>query len=232
MRWRKYLLGRKGRGEQIPAIGLIGAEFDGNVVVWIHPNGKASLFKEGKLIPEAQRIVDKRAGILAVDVFLTGEFDGAKPPPVDKKYAGFTFGYNRPLLASRVHDVLTAVAFAKSHEKTKAVYLLGLEQAGPWVALARALCGDSVRRTAVDFNQFRFEDVKTTDDAMMLPGALKYSGLPAFAALTAPGELLVHHGADPAHCLTAAFAAAKAEDHLQHTSEKASIEKIIDWLLR
>jgi dienelactone hydrolase len=232
LRWRKYLLSRKGKGEQIPAIGLIGAEFDGNVVVWVHPKGKASLFKDGKLIPEAQRIVDKKAGILAVDVFLTGEFDVAKSPPVDKKYAGFTFGYNRPLLANRVHDVLTAVAFARGHERTKAVHLLGIDQAGPWVALARALCGDRVARTAVDFDQFRFENVKTTNDAMMLPGALKYGGLPAFAALTAPAELFVHHGADSGRCLTAAYAAAKAEDHLQRTSEKASFERIIDWLLR
>ncbi len=52
--------------------------------------------------------------------------------------AGFTFGYNRSLLANRVHDILTAVAFVKGHEKTKTVDLLGIDKAGPWVLLARA----------------------------------------------------------------------------------------------
>src|SRR5205807_369450 len=115
LRWRKYFLSRKGEGEQVPAIGLMGKEFDGTVVVWIHPSGKASLFDNGKLVPAAQQIVDKKAAILGVDVFMTGEFQPAKPPEVDQKFAGFTFGYNRPLLANRVHDILTGVEFARGH---------------------------------------------------------------------------------------------------------------------
>jgi dienelactone hydrolase len=234
LHWRKYLIGRKGKGEQIPAFGVRGPEFNGTVVVWVHSSGKSSLFENGKLVPAAQRIVDKKAGILAVDVFLTGEYEPGKPPPVDKKYAGFTFGYNRPLLANRVHDILTAVAVAKAHEKTKTVHLLGLEQAGPWVALARPLCGDAVERTASDFNQFRFESVNATDDAMMLPGALKYGGLPAFAALIAPGELFVHNheSTGAGRWLNAAFGAAKAENHLQSVAEKAAPETVVEWLLR
>ena len=43
--------------------------------------------------------------------------------PVNEGYAGYTYGYNRPLLAQRVHDVLTAVAHAKGHEKAKQVHL-------------------------------------------------------------------------------------------------------------
>ena len=64
-----------------------------------------------------------------------------------------TFGYNRPLLANRVHDILTAVAMAKRHEKTKTVHLVGLDKAGPWVLLARGLCGDAVARTAADIDR-------------------------------------------------------------------------------
>src|SRR5262249_1725728 len=47
--WRRYLIGRKGSGEQVPAVGLKGKDFDGTVVVWVHPEGKASLWKDGKL---------------------------------------------------------------------------------------------------------------------------------------------------------------------------------------
>ena len=48
---------------------------DGTVVVWIHPRGKASLLRDGKLVPEARKILEGKAGILAPDVFWTGEED-------------------------------------------------------------------------------------------------------------------------------------------------------------
>lgn len=232
--WRKFFIGRKGQDEQIPAIGIRGPKFDGTVVVWIHPEGKRSLVKDGKLVAAAQTILDKQAAILAVDVFGTGEFDEAKLPPIDTKYAGYTFGYNRPLLANRVHDVLTAVAFAKSHDETKTVHLVGFDKAGPWVVLARGLCGDAVARTAVDFDKFRFEKVRTVTDEMMLPGALKYGGLAAFAALAAPGELFVHNhqGTGSGPWLKMAYGAAGQPDGLQRQSEKASPEKVVSWLLR
>ncbi len=59
--------------------------------------------------------------------------------------------------------------------------------------LAKALAGDAVAKTAADLNQFRFESIKETADPMMLPGAVKYGGLPAFLALCAPGEVFVHN---------------------------------------
>src|SRR5262249_12325499 len=162
----------------------------------------------------AQAVIDRQAAILAVDVFGTGEFEDAKLPPVNDKFAGYTFGYNRPLLANRVHDILTAIALAKGHEETKTVHLVGFDRAGRWVALARGLCGDAVARTAVDFDRFRFEKVVTVTDEMMLPGALKYGGLGALAALAAPGELLVHdhRGTGMGQWLNAAYKAAGHPD--------------------
>src|SRR5262249_16223541 len=41
--WRKFLLSRKGQGEKVPAVGLLPEGFNGTVVVWIHPEGRASL---------------------------------------------------------------------------------------------------------------------------------------------------------------------------------------------
>ena len=73
-------LGRKGSAKQIPAVGVRSARtFDGTVVVWIHPDGKSSLWKDGKLVPAAQKILDAKAAILAVDVFGTGELSSDKP---------------------------------------------------------------------------------------------------------------------------------------------------------
>jgi dienelactone hydrolase len=235
LRWRKLLLGRKGKGEQVPAVMVAGPQSDGNrVVVWVHPEGKSSLMKDGKLVPAAQRILDGKAAILVVDVLLTGEFEGAKPPAVNANYAGYTFGYNRSLLANRVHDILTAVACARK-EKLKTVHLVGFEKAGPWVVLARALCGDAVARTAADLNQFRFGQVTKTGDEMMLPGAVKYGGLPAFAVLCAPGELYLHNAPEvrpnELDALPGAYRTA-AKGTYTRRSDKAEAEKVIAWLLR
>ncbi len=232
--WRRFLLSRKGASEQVPAVGVMGPEFDGTVVVWVHPDGKASLLQEGKLVPAAQKLLDRKAAILAVDVFGTGELKLDKPMPIDNRYGGYTFGYNRPLVAQRVHDILTAVAFARGHEKTKAVHLVGFEKSGPWVLLARGLCGSVVARTAADWDSFRFYKVRHEDDEMMLPGAMKYGGLSALAALAAPGELFVYHyqSTGSGHWLRPVYAASGYPSALVRQSPKAPAEQVAEWLTR
>ncbi|HTU20704.1 MAG TPA: hypothetical protein VMG10_21770 [Gemmataceae bacterium] len=233
----RYIVERKGKKERILAYWEFPPNSDGNaetVVVWIHPRGKASLYHDGKLVPAAKQILDRKAAIFAVDVFGTGDLFLDKPIAVNKDYAGFTFGYNRTLLAERVGDILTAIAAAKSQSWVKTVHLVGFDKAGPWVLLARGLCGDAVKRTAADFNGFRFDKVRTTTDEMMLPGGLKYGGLPALAALAAPGELFVHNyrGTGSGLWLKAVYAAADAKNQHHRSSEKVTEEKIAEWLLR
>jgi len=190
-----------------------GAEVDA-VVVWVDPRGGMPTVpaKVAVLVPE-----------------LT-----TKAAPVDKNFAGYTFGYNRPLLAQQVRDVVTAVAAAKAIAGTKPVHLVGLGEAGPAVLLARAVCGDAVARTAADVNRFRFDQVRTTDDPMMLPGALKYGGLGAFAGLIAPHELLDfnHQGSGTGKWLEAAYAAAGAKDKLKREMGALTPEKVVEWVLR
>jgi len=230
----KLMLGRKGKGEQVPAVLLTPGGHGGRLVVWIDPAGKASLWQDGKLSAAARQVLGQKAAILAPDVFFTGELRGPHAPAVDHRYAGFTFGYNRPLLANRVHDVLTAVAFARGRKEVTAVDLVGFGKAGPWVCLARALCGDAVARTAADLDRFRFDNVRAVDDEMMLPGALKYGGLPALAALAAPAELFLYNdrGTGAGAWLRAAYEAAGAADHLRRSPEKLSDQKVLAWLLQ
>jgi dienelactone hydrolase len=231
---RTYLLGRKGQREAVPFVGLRGKEFDGTVVVWVHPEGKSSLFKDGKLVPAAQKILDAKGAIYAIDVLGTGELTPEQPFEVNDKFSGYTFGYNRPLLANRVHDILTVVAYAKGNGEVKKVHLVGFEKAGPCVLLARGLCGDVVARTAADWNEFRFDKVRTTKDEMMLPGALKYGNLSALAALAAPGELFIHNnrGSGAGRWLKAAYEAAGAADKRKANGDKATPEAVVEWLMR
>src|SRR5205814_2415087 len=135
--------------------------WNGRMVVWVHPDGL-----KGSNTPPFERLLKAGVAVCMVEVFRAGE----TKQEINKNFAGYTFGYNRPLLANRVHDILTAVAWARLDEKTKKVDLVGFDAAGPWVLLARPLCGDTVARTAADVNGFRFDKVGRVDDEMMLPG--------------------------------------------------------------
>ncbi len=152
---------------------------------------------------------------------------------VSLAYAGYFYGYNRALVAERVHDILTATAYARQQAGLN-IHLVGFEKAGPWVVLASGLCGNAVKRTAADLNGFRFEQVKDFDDEMMLPGALKYGGLVTLAGVIAPHELYLHNtkGAGAAAHLTAAYQAAGRRRSWKRHDEKADASTVVQWLLR
>lgn len=204
-------------------------------VVWLHPKGKASLIENGKWHPAVQALLDANTRILAIDLLHTGEQVRDKPFGVDKGYAGYTYGYNRTVLAERVYDALTAIAFCNLFfPGPPPVHLLGFGEMGPVAVLAKALAGDKVAKVAADLNQFRFETLKDIADPMMLPGAAKYGGLGAFLALCAPGEVLVHNhkGTATGHLAQMAYEAAGAKDKLTRVPEKLDDAKVIDWLMK
>jgi dienelactone hydrolase len=225
-------LTRKGTGEEVIAALLRTGEFD-TVIVAVDM-GAASKKDYTVLPKEFDYLMGKKVALLDVRPLLTYNPENAKPPMVDPKFAGYTFGYNRPLLANRVQDILTAVAYAKGLKGVKKVHLVGIAKDGPSVLLARALCGYAVDRCAVDVDGFRFDKVRRTNDEMMLPGALKYGGLPAFAALCAPHEILLynHKGTGMGQWIKPAYEAAKASDHYKSEGEKFEAEKLVEWLLR
>src|SRR5260370_14624684 len=76
----------------------------------------------------------------------------------------------------------------------KNVHRVGTGEAGPWVILARALAGDEVTRSIADLNGFAFSRITRMDDAMLLPGALKYGGIGGIAALGVPRETYLFGG--------------------------------------
>jgi hypothetical protein len=196
-------LTRQGQREQIPTVGLVPSGWKGTLVVWVHPDGKSSLFEENDTpIPAVRQLLEQKVAVLAADLFLTGEYraPGQTTSPLgfdqkyhkDLPYVGYFHGYNRGILANRVHDLLTVIGFAKTLNP-KAVHLVGIGQAGPWALLARAAAGDAIGRAAIDLNGFDFDQVKTTTDEMMLPGALKYGGIYGFVPLCLAGETRLYH---------------------------------------
>ncbi|MCE9567957.1 MAG: acetylxylan esterase [Planctomycetes bacterium] len=232
---RKLVLrayGRRNEKDSVPTVILGAKGGPTEFVIWLHPKGKASLVENGKHHPSAKSLTDAGCLIIAPDLLGTGENISAKPFAVDKNYAGFTFGYNRTLLANRVHDVLTILAtFGALREHVR---LVGWGEMGPVAILAKALAGDAVKKTAADLDGFSFEKIHDTNDPMTLPGALKYGGMGAFLGLCAPGEVLVHNqkGSGTGNLSRAAYDAAGAADKLTRNAEKLDDAKVIEWLLK
>jgi hypothetical protein len=199
----RALLTRPGSGEQVPAAGLVPGDFNKTVVLWIHPDGKGSMFQaDGKPVTAVQQLLDKKMAVLGVDLFMTGDFvqPGRPEPPAVKQihhkdiaFAGYHLGYNRSLLANRVHDLLSAIAFAKSGVGAQEIHLLAFGKAGTGALLARALAGEAVAWSAIDLNGFDFDQVKTASDEMLLPGARKYGGVYGFAGLLNSGKTVLYH---------------------------------------
>ena len=69
---------------------------------------------------------------------------------------------------------------------------------------------------------------------MMLPGAVKYGGLPAFLAAAAPGEVHAHNhrGTATGQLPKAAYAAAGAEAKLVRDPMKWDDKKVAEWVVR
>lgn len=186
------------RGEELPVVFWLPQPWQGRTVIWLTAQGKAGLFDEqdAAMGPVAELL---RAGVAVagIDLLLQGEFlapgsEPAKNRAVNnpRQFAGYTYGYNRPLVVQRVHDVLTLLAFMRHHEqRPKTVELVAFDETAPVAVLALAVARGAVDRAAVDTRGFRFLQVNDYLDASFLPGGAKYGDLPAWLALAAPTPL-------------------------------------------
>jgi hypothetical protein len=113
--------------------------------------------------------------------------------------AAFTFGYNPPLLARRVHDVITVVRWLKTqpayaHRK---LVLAGHAGAGVTAALATTVLGSALDGAVAAPDGFRFARLDNASAPLFTPGAVKYGGVPALLRLCAPTPAIVFD--DPDH---------------------------------
>ncbi len=182
------LLRRLDDGAAVPALFLRPAgELKGTKVV-VHPEGKKSLFTEGKPSPEVIQALAKGLGVLSIDVLGTGESPAAKAK-VDPKFPPYTWCYNRPLVTERVRDVLLALAHAR--DQGKPVHLVGFGSMGPVALLARSASGDIVASAEIELDSFQFANLKDTSHALFLPGALRYGDLGGLACAGPVTELKI-----------------------------------------
>jgi len=208
------------RDDSTPGVIRLWVEFDGHripmiqlkptgkanneVVVWIDGKGKSHLLSDGgKPKPAVQKLLDAGYTVTSADVALTGDtVEEGKPAvyPVNKGFPGYTYCYNRPLLALRVRDIVATRNLAshvfRKDGKSGIVHLVGTGDAGLWVLLSHLFpMPKSDARTIVDLNGFSFQQVDSVEHPNLLPGALKYGDVDGLAALVAPAALSIHRPA-------------------------------------
>ncbi len=236
----KALLGRKGEGEAVPFVILKPEGWDGSVVLWVHPDGKSSLFgRDGTPSPLASKLLSGRSAIASADLFLTGEYVEGAPPataPADRtnarfnrvgRYAGSThapyaYGYDRSLLGNRIHDLLSLVRLVEEQPGVKSIRLVAFGKAGPCALLARALSGTAIDRAAIDLDGFDFDQVTDPSEEMMLPGALKYGGIYGFVPLCDFGRTTMFNARK-----TGTFDRAAAVKGVTLNVEKSGAEELV-----
>ena len=179
------VLSRKGAGERVAFRAIFPRDWKGDVIVWAHPDGCASLSK-------ALALVDRGSAVLAIDPFITTitppKANGSNPA-----YAGFELCYNRSVVANRAHDLLSAIAMAKGWNETRSVKLAGFAGSGVEALLTRCVGGDAIDRAVIDLDQFDFDRVTEDVDPMLLPGALKYGGVGGWLPLCTNGHTRLHN---------------------------------------
>ena len=229
-------------GQELPVAFLLPKNWNKRAALWIDGSGKAGLYgADGQPRAEVKKLLAAGTSVGGIDPLGQGEFlaPGQEPPKNrrvknPREFAGYTYGYNHPLFASRVHDVLALVAFARQSEhKPERVDLIGVNGGGTWAAAAASLAGTAVDRVAVDTGGFRFQRLAAFDDAAFLPGAVKYGDLPALLALSAPRPVwLAGEKGDAAAPVRKSYAAAGQPANLvEYQGDAANtIAEAVAWL--
>ena len=154
------VIGRFGKGEQIPALWIVpkNAGRRASVALVVCGGGKKELFAGGRPKPLLAALTQAGIRVLAIDVLGTGE---TKPlleaERLDRSDPLF-YAFNPSLVAHRVQDILTSLAAIRQHDGVKRPALVGLGTGGVLVLLARPLAGP-LGSTVVDLG-----GCKTGDD--------------------------------------------------------------------
>lgn len=170
------------QGEEVPMVVLEPSGYRKGTVVWVTPTGKDGLYTaDGEVIEEVRRRLDTGTRVIGVDLVQQGESHGPEGLQVrtrkvanPREAPAYTFGYNTSVFQQRVHDVLTAVAYAAGLEGGKAVGLKAGSGAAHWVRCAAAVAGEAVSRVEAESETFRFAGVSDVHDPDFVPGGVRY----------------------------------------------------------
>ncbi|MBT5927299.1 MAG: acetylxylan esterase, partial [Verrucomicrobia bacterium] len=229
-------------GEAVPTLFLHPSDWNGRTLIWPTLKGKSGLFRaNGKPRPVVQRALKAGCTVIGLDLFLQGEFLDASDEMTQnrlvsnpREFAGYTYGYNSPLFAQRVHDLVTLIAYVHRNEKgaNQSIELVGLNGAGHWAAAARAVSRDVIHKSAIQTQGFRFSHLTDFRDVNFLHGGAKYGDLPGMLAQGAPSLLwIAGEDKDTENLLKGIYASSGFPDRVTIAPE-GNTAKAVTWLLK
>ncbi|MBY0588180.1 hypothetical protein K2X85_13450 [bacterium] len=209
------------------------------VIVWISPEGRSAVEENGSPRPVIRQMVSRGLGVIGVDLLYQGTHGnraGSRSRAIenDREAACFVLGYSSPLFAQRVHDVLSAIAYARQWVGPEGtIRLAGAPGAAGWIAAAAFVAGPAIERVALATDGFRFNQITDIEDPNLLPGAVKYGDLPALLALLAPVPLWIHGESEAADELPAIMyqtSQVPTKLDFDESSSTGVLERMAQWL--
>ena len=227
---------------ELPMVVLAPKESSHRTVIWVDEHGKSGIYtKEGLVKSPIRSLLDRGVTVIGIDLLYQGEFPANEQPnkqrwlPDEEAFAGWTYCYNLPLFARRVHDILATIMLVKlGGVKPVEIDIVGLNGAGHWVAAAVAQAKGTIARAAINTEGFRFADLKDVYDVNFMPGAAKYDDMPGLLALTFPTRLwLAGEGETAPSIVSTTFIAAGEPTNLVTFSSESrdAAEAAVQWLL-
>jgi dienelactone hydrolase len=229
---------------RLPMVVLSPAQRSKQTVIWIDKAGKAGLYtRDGSVASPIRRLLDAGVTVIGIDLLYQGEFLNGRHPPERQRwlaneegYAGWTYCYNLPVFARRVHDILAVTAWCEhANPESSQISVVGLNGTGHLVAAAVAQARGTVARAAINTGGFRFADLTDIYDIDFIPGAAKYGDLPGLLALAAPTRLWLaeEEGRGVPPIVEAAFETAGRPTDLTTFSGPPhdAVERVVEWLV-
>jgi cephalosporin-C deacetylase-like acetyl esterase len=228
----RLTLSRKGEGDLVSGILLRPKKIKGKLplVIAVHNAGSFGVMDivtgaPGELL---DALLSKGHAVLTLDTCEATPLTGRRPRVGDLDSC-----YNVTSLCHRIQDILTALAWAKAQRGFSSVSLAGVNYGGAWCLLARAI-SNGFQRTVIDALKFKTDDDDKYFWEAFAPGIRLVGGLPAGAALSAPGALFLHNFGDAFDVSFAreAYASAKAAEKLKLEPGSVSIQAQAEWLAK
>lgn len=179
--------------EEVPGLFILPESWNHEVVLWLTDRGKAGLFLNSGQVPTVMKqLVNTGYVIVGLDLFDQGEFTEqgeeatyARRVPGSREFVGYTLGYNHPLCAQRVHDVLSLFAAAERYESPpERIHVVAVGKVASIAAATAFVQPPRLGKLALHAGGFRFRGVVDWRDPWLWPGALRYGDLSGLISLS------------------------------------------------
>ena len=160
--------------EVVPTQFYFPKDWKHRVAVWVTTEPVKKVV-EAKLGPEIAKLLASGWAVAVPELIQPGATTNRRVAN-PREAPSYTYGYNYPLFAQRVHDVLTVLKMVQTHPdyQTDKLVLCAGVGGRKFVAAASRVTGKALSAAVCDLNGLRFDDVADPYAADFMPGAAKY----------------------------------------------------------